>query len=119
MTREEAIKWFRESTLYHKDHEPFNMAIKALEQEPCEDAISRQYLIDIATHNGVYDDISLCDIRNAPSVIPSRPTGHWIRDTITDLYHCSCCRTIVRQDPKNKDDYCRHCGASMESEEQA
>ena len=34
MTREEAIEWFRESPFYHKDHEPFNMAIKALEQEP-------------------------------------------------------------------------------------
>ena len=34
MTREEAIKWFKEDPFYHKDHEPFNMAIKALEQEP-------------------------------------------------------------------------------------
>lgn len=34
MTREEAIKWFKESAFYHKDHEPFNMAIEALEQEP-------------------------------------------------------------------------------------
>lgn len=34
MTREEAIKWFRESPFYHKNHVPFNMAIKALEQEP-------------------------------------------------------------------------------------
>jgi len=41
MTNEEAIKWFRESPAYHKDHEPYNMAIKALEQEPCENAISR------------------------------------------------------------------------------
>ena len=34
MTRKEAIKWFKESPFYHKDHEPLNMAIKALEQEP-------------------------------------------------------------------------------------
>ena len=34
MTREEAIKWFRRNPFYHKDHKPFNMAIKALEQEP-------------------------------------------------------------------------------------
>ena len=32
MTREEAIEWFRNSAFYHKDHEPFNMAISALEQ---------------------------------------------------------------------------------------
>lgn len=34
MTREGAIEWFRSNAFYHKDHEPFNMAIKALEQEP-------------------------------------------------------------------------------------
>ena len=34
MTREEAIEWFKGSAFYSKDHEPFNMAIKALEQEP-------------------------------------------------------------------------------------
>ena len=32
MTRDEAIKWFRESPFWHKDHVPFNMAIQALEQ---------------------------------------------------------------------------------------
>ena len=31
MTNKEAIKWFKGSPAYHKDHEPFNMAIKALE----------------------------------------------------------------------------------------
>ena len=35
MTNEEAIKWFRGSPAYHKDHSPYNMAIKALEQQPC------------------------------------------------------------------------------------
>ena len=34
MTREEAIKWIKNSPSYHKDHEPLNMAIQALEQEP-------------------------------------------------------------------------------------
>ena len=34
MTREEAIEWFKGSAFYSKDHEPFNMAIQALEQEP-------------------------------------------------------------------------------------
>ena len=31
MTIEEAIKWFIDSPFWHKDHEPFNMAIEALE----------------------------------------------------------------------------------------
>ena len=33
MTREEAIKWFKESPFMHKDHVPFQMAIEALENE--------------------------------------------------------------------------------------
>jgi len=32
MTNEEIIRWFIDSPFYHKDHEPFNKAIKALEQ---------------------------------------------------------------------------------------
>lgn len=36
MTREEAIEWFKNSAFYHKDHEPFNMAISALTlKSPC------------------------------------------------------------------------------------
>ena len=45
MTREEAIRWFKESPFYHKDHEPFNMAIQALKQEPCEDVVSKKQVI--------------------------------------------------------------------------
>ena len=39
MTREEAIKWFVTNPFYHKDHAPFNMAIKALEQTDVLDKI--------------------------------------------------------------------------------
>ena len=31
MTREECIEWFKTSPFYHDKHEPFNMAIDALE----------------------------------------------------------------------------------------
>ena len=34
MTNKEAAEWFKTSPFYHKDHETFNLAIKALEQEP-------------------------------------------------------------------------------------
>lgn len=32
MTNEEAIEWFMGSPFYSKDHEPYNMAIKAIKQ---------------------------------------------------------------------------------------
>lgn len=54
MTREEAIARIREHMVIHKMDEPraihiseaLDMAIKALEQQPCEDTISRQAAID-------------------------------------------------------------------------
>lgn len=46
MTREEAIRygkeWLKDEYLDAKDAAFIKMAIKAFEQEPCEDAISRQ-----------------------------------------------------------------------------
>lgn len=33
MTREEAVQWFKNNPFYHEEHEPFQMAIRAL-QEP-------------------------------------------------------------------------------------
>lgn len=67
MTREEAIEWFRSSAFYHKDHEPFNMAIKALEQEPCKDAISRQAVLDEI--QSAYDSEPLTDETNGVDYI--------------------------------------------------
>ena len=80
MTREEAIKWFRESPFYHKNHEPFNMAIKALEQEPCEDVISRQSTLK--PYEGLKDDDVIAvwlirkNIEQQPSVNLQEPK--WI-----------------------------------------
>ena len=103
--------------------------IKALEQQSCEDAISRkailecQYTIDdsetlgISTRNVVNVD----DILNAKPVTPQPKTGHWIH-----LKHnkgkCSKCHDVVliAQQYGNAN-YCPNCGAKMvephESEE--
>lgn len=50
MTNEEAIKWLKVEASYIEEDvgngkeilEAYDMAIKALEQEPCEDCISRE-----------------------------------------------------------------------------
>lgn len=55
MTREEAIARIKDHMIVHKMNEPraiyiseaLNMAIKALEQEPCDDCISRQTVNDL------------------------------------------------------------------------
>lgn len=118
-----------------------DIAIKALEQEPCEDAISRQEVLDILDDT-VKDYIKENDFDKAqgvawvkaqklPSVTPQPKTGQWINiedrtDWYDTSYKCSCCgrEIITPYDFKNNlysdYPYC-HCGARMvgsqESEE--
>ena len=112
MTREEAIARIREHMIIHKMGEPraiyiseaLDMAIKALEQEPCEDAISRQKAIDAidalyldgdssASYRassegdaliGRYQAITALD--DLPPIVPQPKTGHckdckWWKDS--------------------------------------
>ena len=101
-------------------------------QQPCEDCISREHLINkIGSVDGLegvensnlfakhYMDI----VKSAPSVIPTRPTGHWIADvdrwgdivTTVNGYRCSECNTFNA----DKDNFCPNCGARMtESEDE-
>ncbi len=111
-------------------------AIEALEQEPCEDCISRQKVLSTLFYKSdgnceVVLNKNLQDrIKALPSVYPQKPkTGHWIRNKEQGVqavgyvnYHCSECGreicskyngriSLVKEYP-----YC-HCGAKMESEE--
>lgn len=90
MTREEAKDLLQNIAAYDIDRqkgmakqEALDMAIKALEQEPCEDAISRQAVIDLlygevketyTISNGRITyritDINFDDLMNIPSVTP-------------------------------------------------
>lgn len=89
---------------------------KALEQEPCEDAISRQYLIDIATKDGAYDYVSAQEIANAPPVKPQEPkTGKWIEyPKNSETIVCNQCKGIRRDNRVGFIRYCNRCGAKME-----
>jgi DNA-directed RNA polymerase subunit RPC12/RpoP len=98
--------------------EPDNCGNYVIQQEPCEDAISRKTVLNTL----FYKSDNNCEVvlnkelQNRIKALPPvnlQKIGHWVRDTITDLYHCSICRSICHQDPKSKDDYCRYCGAKM------
>lgn len=113
-------------------NDALEMAIKALEQQPCEDTISRQAAIDAiygcyiggkeaikkAPINDLYAD-GLAEAVDAvwdmPSVQPTRPAGKWI--DIGDeglVFKCSLCgdkNTIESH-------YCPNCGAKMEEIEE-
>lgn len=101
MTREEAIHFancLKENyTIDFNDMEAFcNIAIKALEQEPCEDCISR-------------------------AIIPQPKKGEWIKqnDDYFDWYECSECGYGSEGEMKYsreydvRTNYCPNCGSKM------
>ena len=136
MTREEAIdeiKWILETTPkeppiecdyvdewldnHDKMIKALNTAIKALEQEPCEDAVSRKALINAFPISDTYtlDDI-IATIKFQPSVTPTRPKGYWI-DTDETHSECDQCGAVFEIVSANGEaNYCPNCGCLMSYE---
>ena len=127
MTREEAIEWLNTdisrlwNTPMNELHkEALDMAINALEQEPCDDCISRQAIDEIKE---LMTDINgdtvyaarMSDIRQLPPVTPAEKVGHWI-DVDRIWFKCSGCGANRKMMPAYKEYYCPNCGAKMESE---
>ena len=131
MTREEAINnlnminfaFVEAETKEQREiiDDTFNMAIKALEQEPCEDAISRQAVLDELNkwdwqelYLPIHFKENIIDV--VPSVKPQEPkTGHWKRIGY-DIYECSICGQNVMTGDICAYKHCHGCGAKMESE---
>lgn len=146
MTREEAIEIiksecyvfnplnFDRSTMVNT---ALDMAVKALKQEPCEDAIDRaEAMTEIMMFAGnvkpdeedvylkVSDAVQL--LRELPSVTPKPKMGRWIYiqydgNPRIGNWKCSLCMRNVmfgqNQNDKPLYNYCPNCGAKMESEE--
>ena len=118
--------------------------LKLLEQEPCEDAISRQAVLDAM--NEVYCHIEMIKkrpvnkteqamyldmigaVKSVPSVTPQPKTGEWLENEVIDdkvikewqSARCSVCdkyHTTPYMYYFSHYDYCPHCGAKMEVEE--
>ena len=131
MTREEARYW-----LEHKEESnvkfwtAVGVAIKALEAEPCEDAVSRARvlrMIDyIEDHNAITPYKSISGVtehlrriaRNMSSVTPKPKKGKWIRQEGWDgdeTYICSNCNvewTFPDGTPEeNGANFCPECGS--------
>lgn len=129
MTREEAIALMKRNAdgYYPQMTEALNMAIKALSAEPCEDAVSRQAVLDVLMPYCADDDGSVektDDLRNALDDIESLPPvhirskGEWIEgiseNGVTTNLHCSKCR--YEDERCNRFNYCPNCGADMRGE---
>lgn len=136
MTREEAIEVIKDIYNYTKwdtytTDEARTMAIKALEQKPSDDAISRQEVFDLINdQKDVFyseGDRSLFEsyVSELSPVTQQSKIGRWILiDKELSRYKCSECGEIIRLNKKNEipslekdetlSDYpFSHCGAKM------
>ncbi len=92
--------------------------------EPCEDAISRKAVLDMATTiqtddcsgNEVMEVVDVDDIKTLPPVTSARKKGKWIvlKDEYGDICEaiCSCCE----DNGNHRWKYCPNCGAKMDKE---
>lgn len=122
ITREEAlnrVKGYLTDIIPIDDYSEVEEIVKALEQEPSEDCIARQPLIDNWNHcadmlMGEGDaEVVMEWIFDAPSVNPQK-IGHWIENApeyqnIDPPYICSECGNMHLR----KTNYCDQCGAEM------
>lgn len=96
------------------------------EQEPCEDAVSRQAIKKLKRHNLAEGQfVSLYDIEQLPSVRPQEQTGRWIKHNTghSRYYSCSKCSCLALNTEVadgviwKLSKYCPDCGVRMESEQ--
>jgi DNA-directed RNA polymerase subunit RPC12/RpoP len=122
MTKESMIKVLRYKAEHIKTRikpEFFLEVADALEQQPCEDCISRQAVLDKAFEIKTGEHTSAVvvyahDIRTLPPVKPPKPkTGHWIKITPSGIYMCSECEQNVLTGDIDVYHYCHHCGIKM------
>ena len=131
MTIEEAINHGKEQLeeIFDEEHREFiELAIKALEQQSCDDCISRQAVLDIAKSsksNWIDNSVLFKRVNELPSATPQPKVGHWIKEKSLNgwdshSYQCSVCGRSIHLDTEIEtlDDYSYcHCGAKMEEEE--
>lgn len=98
--------------------EALEMVIEKVEQEPCNDCISRQAAIeqsivlrDISNPDKEWEVVTVATIKHLKSVQPEPKTGHWIKINVNyyNRYQCNQCDRLVEE----KTDFCPNCGAKM------
>lgn len=152
MTNEEAIQILRANVMVACDtsdkvgygtplnkaiEQALKMAIKALEQQPCETAIDKKEVFNILRRNYRVQSVSVdgyCvpanyrediydEIKALPPVTPTHKVEKWIRKPIRNEKGgcigaemiCSYCKKDNEQDKKLA--YCPNCGAEMRGSE--
>ena len=125
MSREEAIKELTDllpEEFLSEYTEAIKMGIEALEQEPCEDAISRKAAID-AIWDGVNMDIYTREVKECletlPPVTPQPKMGRWIEHINNGMQYIECpkCSSWFLRMYLTRNSYCPNCGAKMQEVE--
>ena len=91
-------------------------------QEPCEDAISREDVIDLKWQGEASEEFlegyasAIEDARVLPPVNPQEKTGHWItlKDEYGDVHEAVC--SNCDSNGNHKWTYCPKCGTKMQEE---
>ena len=120
-----------------EDAEALDMAIKALEQQPCDDCISREAVVyyikghihEIISESGIDKNehtnrilrAIIKGVETMPSVQLARHKGKWMDGIDTDarMYECSVCKCRVIADLYDRSvglsgkAFCPYCGADM------
>ncbi len=96
----------------HCEADCVRVAIKALEQEPCEDAISREDAIKRCWF-GMTSFLIADNLRKLPPVTPQPKTGHWIKISPAEIYECSECGQNVMTSDICAYKFCHGCGSKM------
>lgn len=96
-----------------------DMAIEALKAVPCEDAISRESVLEVVNNplNIKLDKI----IEKLPPVTPKQRKGKWIIHETTRSGHtigiefieCSQCHSYFLHDHLVRNSFCPNCGSDM------
>lgn len=94
-------------------------AIKALEQEPCADCISREKVSELLNEGwwkGIYPREAIMAL---PSATPMPKIGRWIYNKEEDSYRCSLCNFPCHKDNMGAipTKYCAECAAYMQEVE--
>lgn len=134
MTNEEAIHIMNAiiymlEPQYDKEivEEAVSKAIKALEQQPSEDAVSREAVLEglanIAKAKAKSDAqksmMGRCMffVEQLPPVTPQRTKGKWITQAYSMRITCTNCEKEIWYSGRNDYIYCPSCGAEMEGGE--
>lgn len=100
--------------------EACDMAIKALEQKPCSNAIDRDEAIRVASGYCHFSNIPK-ELAKLPPVTVEPKTGHWnCGDDMFEYAICSSCKHETGEAweyAKRNFKYCPNCGARMVGEE--